>query len=495
MQFHLNRSCSRLRRGSPWPTLRKPNSPVRYVSTRGRAPELGFEDVLLTGLARDGGLYVPAEWPHLTRDEIAELAGLSYVDAALRVIRPFVGAEIGEEELRGLLADAYRSFRHPAVAPLIQIGPNDWLLELFHGPTLAFKDIAMQVLARLMDRALDRRSAALTIVGATSGDTGAAAIEAFRGREAIDVFILYPHGRVSEAQRRQMTTAVEPNVHAIAIDGTFDDCQTLLKALFGDEALRDRLSLAGVNSINWARLVAQIVYYFTAGVALGAPARSVSFSVPTGNFGDMFAGYVAMRMGLPVERLLVATNVNDILARTIATGRYEPKAVAATSSPSMDIQISSNFERLIFEIAGRDAARVRELMGNLATSGSFALNQGEHASLKQLFAGARVDEDETRSVIRRLHEATGYICDPHTAVGISAAAGVARDAAVPMVVMATAHAAKFPDAVASAIGVRPAEPARLAGQRQLAERVTRLPNDLSAVAAFICEHARVGRAQ
>jgi threonine synthase len=468
---------------------------VRYVSTRGRAPELGFEDVLLTGLARDGGLYVPAEWPHLTRDEIAGLAGLSYVDAALRVIHPFVGAEIGEEELRGLLADAYDSFRHPAVAPLVQIGPNDWLLELFHGPTLAFKDIAMQVLARLMDRALDRRGTALTIVGATSGDTGAAAIEAFRGRQAIDVFILYPHGRISEAQRRQMTTAVEPNVHAIAIDGTFDDCQTLLKALFGDGALRDRLNLAGVNSINWARLVAQIVYYFTAGVALGAPARSVSFSVPTGNFGDMFAGYVAMRMGLPVGRLVVATNVNDILARAIATGRYEPKAVSATSSPSMDIQISSNFERLIFEIAGRDAARVRELMGNLATCGSFALNQGEHASLKQLLAGVCIDEDETRTAIRQLHEATGYICDPHTAVGIGAAASVARDAAVPMVMLATAHAAKFPDAVASAIGVHPAEPERLARQRQLAERVTRLPNDLSAVAAFICEHARVGRAQ
>ncbi len=468
---------------------------MRYVSTRGRAPELGFEDVLLTGLARDGGLYVPAEWPRLTHDEIADLAGLPYVEVALRIIRPFVGAEIGEGELRGLLADAYRSFRHPAVAPLVQIGPNDWLLELFHGPTLAFKDIAMQALARLMDRALDRRGTALTIVGATSGDTGAAAIEAFRGREFIDVFILYPHGRISEAQRRQMTTTVEANVHVIAIEGTFDDCQSLLKALFGDEALRDRLHLAGVNSINWARLVAQVVYYFTAGVALGAPARPVSFSVPTGNFGDMFAGYVAMRMGLPVERLVVATNVNDILARTIATGRYEPRAVAATSSPSMDIQISSNFERLVFEIAGRDAARVRELMGNLVTSGSFALNQGEHASLRQLFAGERIDEDGIRETIRRLHDATGHICDPHTAVGIGAATRVSRNPAVPMVMLATAHAAKFPDAVASAIGVRPAEPERLTRQRQLAECVTRLPNDLSAVAAFIGEHARVGRVQ
>ena len=465
---------------------------MKYVSTRGLAPELGFEDVLLTGLARDGGLYVPAEWPRLAPDE---LSGLPYVDAAVRVMGPFVGAEVSAQELRALLAEAYAGFRHPAVAPLIQIGPNDWMLELFHGPTLAFKDIAMQALARLMDRALERRGTALTIVGATSGDTGAAAIEAFRGREAIDVFILYPHGRISEAQRRQMTTAVEPNVHAIAIDGTFDDCQTLLKALFGDEALRDRLNLAGVNSINWARLMAQIVYYFTAGVALGAPARPVSFSVPTGNFGDIFAGYAALRMGLPVQRLVVATNVNDILVRTIATGRYEPREVAATSSPSMDIQIASNFERLLFEIAGRDAARVRELMADLAAKGGFALNQGEHASLSQLFDAVRIDEDETRATIRRLRETTGSICDPHTAVGIGAAAAVARDPAIPMVMLATAHAAKFPDAVASAIGMRPGEPERLARQRQMPERITRLPNDLSAVAACIGAHARVGGAR
>jgi threonine synthase len=463
---------------------------VKYVSTRGLAPELGFEDVLLTGLARDGGLYVPAEWPRLAPDEIAELSGLPYVDAAVRVMGPFVGADVSAQELRALLAEAYAGFRHPAVAPLVQIGPNDWMLELFHGPTLAFKDIAMQALARLMDRALARRGTALTIVGATSGDTGAAAIEAFRGREATDVFILYPHGRISEVQRRQMTTAAEPNVHAIAIDGTFDDCQTLLKALFADAALRDRLNLAGVNSINWARLMAQIVYYFTAGVALGAPARPVSFSVPTGNFGDIFAGYAARRMGLPVRRLLVATNVNDILVRTIASGCYEPRAVTATSSPSMDIQIASNFERLLFEIAGRDAQRVRELMGDLAAKGGFALNQGEHASLGQLFGAVRIDEDETRATIRRLRETTGSICDPHTAVGIAAAAA-AREPATPMVMLATAHAAKFPDAVASAIGLRPGESEHLARQRQMPERVARLPNDLSAVAAFIGAHARV----
>lgn len=468
---------------------------MRYVSTRGRAPELGFEDVLLTGLAHDGGLYVPAEWPRLARDEIAALSGLTYVDAAVRVMHPFIGSEMAAEDLRELLGEAYAGFRHAAVAPLVQIGANDWVLELFHGPTLAFKDIAMQALARLMERALARRGVALTIVGATSGDTGAAAIEAFRGRDAIDVFILYPHGRISDAQRRQMTTAVEPNVHAIAIDGTFDDCQKLLKELFADEAMRRRLNLAGVNSINWARLMAQIVYYFTAGVALGAPARRVSFSVPTGNFGDMFAGYTAMRMGLPVERLVVATNVNDILVRTIASGRYEPRTVTATASPSMDIQIASNFERLVFELAGRDAERVRELMGDLAAKGLFGLNQGEHATLKQLFEGVRIDEGGTRAAMRRLHETTAMICDPHTAVGIGAAKRVARDPTIPMVMLATAHPAKFADAVADAIGARPEEPEYLARQRQMAERVTRLPNDLSAVAAFISSHARVGRSQ
>ncbi len=464
---------------------------MKYVSTRGRAPELGFEEVLLTGLARDGGLYVPAKWPVLGRAEIEAFAGLPYVEVAERVITPFVGGELTDGELRTVLDDAYSTFRHPAVAPLVQTGPNDWILELFHGPTLAFKDVAMQVLARLMDRALQRRKGAATIVGATSGDTGGAAIEAFRGRKAIDVFILYPHGRVSDVQRRQMTTAVEDNVHAIALEGTFDDCQNLLKALFNDLALRDRLQLAGVNSINWARLVSQIVYYFTAGVALGAPHRPVSFSVPTGNFGDIFAGYAARQMGLPIAQLIVATNVNDILVRTIETGRYEPKGVAATFSPSMDIQISSNFERLVFEIAGRDAARVNELMTSLSSQGSFALNQGEQASLRQLFQAARVDEDDTLAAIDELQRTTGYLADPHTAIGVAAAAKVARDPAVPMISLATAHPAKFPDAVAKATGQPPAEPATLAGQRSRAERVTVLPNDLSAVAAFIGERTRV----
>lgn len=468
-------------------------SPVSYVSTRGRAPELGFEDVLLTGLARDGGLYVPAAWPRLDTAEIEGLAGLPYVEAALTVMRPFVGRELADDELRGLLTEAYADFRHPAIAPLVQVGPNDWLLELFHGPTLAFKDIAMQVLARLMDRALARRGGAATIVTATSGDTGGAAIEAFRGRRSIDVFVLYPHGRISEVQRRQMTTAIEDNVHAIAIEGTFDDCQGLLKGLFNDLALRESLSLAGVNSINWARLMAQVVYYFTAGVALGAPHRSLTFTVPTGNFGDVFAGYVAMQMGLPVERLVVATNVNDILARAIDTGRYQPRSVVATSSPSMDIQIASNFERLLFEVAGREAGRVRELMANLDTDRSFALNQGEHGSLRQLFRGAHIDEEETLATIRSLRARAGYLADPHTAVGIAAAAKVERNPAVPMVMLATAHPAKFPDAVARAISVWPAEPEQIRQQRGLQERMTILPNDFSAVSAFIGERARARR--
>ena len=360
---------------------------IRYVSTRGTAPVLGFEDVMLTGLARDGGLYVPEAWPRLAPSQIAELSGLSYADVATRVMAPFVGPDIPEDEFHEIVTDAYATFSHSAVAPLVELAPNQWLLELFHGPTLAFKDIAMQLLARLMDRALTRRGAVATIVGATSGDTGGAAIEAFAGREAIEIFILHPYGRVSDVQRRQMTTSQASNVHNIAIEGTFDDCQALVKAMFNDLERRDRLALAGVNSINWARIMAQCVYYFTSAVALGGPERSISFCVPTGNFGDIFAGYVASRMGLPVERLVIATNTNDILARTLKTGRYEPKGVVATSSPSMDIQVSSNFERLIFEAAGRDADRVCGLMNGLAQDGGFARSDdGELGSMRKLFS-------------------------------------------------------------------------------------------------------------
>ena len=471
---------------------------MRYVSTRGIAPTLGFEDVLLAGLARDGGLYLPEAWPRLDAVEMAALAGLPYEAAALRIMRPYIGGEMADGELARLLADAYATFRHRTVAPLVQIAPSTWILELFHGPTLAFKDVAMQALARLMDRALARRGNGATIVGATSGDTGGAAIEAFRGRSAIDVFILYPHGRVSDVQRRQMTTPPEANVHALAIDGTFDDCQAIVKALFNDHGLRDELGLAGVNSINWARLLAQIVYFVTAAVALGAPGRRVAFVVPTGNFGDIFAGWAAQQMGLPVDRLVIATNMNDILARTLASGRYALAGVTPTASPSMDIQISSNFERLLYELAGRDAARVRAHMGALAQGGAFELGAGELGRLRRDFAAARVDEEETLSEIRRVHGETGYVLDPHTAVGVGAARKAAldrigHDPAVPTVVLGTAHPAKFPDAVARAIGAPPPVPEVIARQAGLPERVTRLPADTAAVARFVRATARVGR--
>jgi threonine synthase len=470
---------------------------VKYVSTRGTAPVLGFEDVLLTGLARDGGLYVPQTWPQLSPDQISSFAGRPYHEVAYEVMAPFVGGEVPELELRAICKDAYAAFSHPAVAPLIQIGPNDWILELFHGPTLAFKDVAMQVLGRLMDRALTKRGERATIVGATSGDTGGAAIEAFRGREAIDIFILFPKGRVSDVQRRQMTTPTEANVHAIAVEGTFDDCQNAVKALFNDLALRDRLWLAGVNSINWARIMAQIVYYFTSAVALGAPKRKISFSVPTGNFGDIFAGYAASKMGLPIERLIIATNANDILARTVDTGRYETKAVIPTSSPSMDIQISSNFERLLFELGDRDAARLRTLMSGLAQSGAFTLDAREHDRLRQTFAAHRVSEDQALAAIRRLHAETGYIAEPHTVAGIEAARREPSRAAttsVPMVTLATAHPAKFPEALRAALGSPPTEPARVAEQRTKMERMSVLPNDTRAIADFVSSRTRATRA-
>jgi threonine synthase len=466
---------------------------VKYISTRGAAPALGFEDVLLTGLARDGGLYLPEQWPQLTRDEIAAFAGQPYEDVAVRVMKPYVGGEIPDAELSTIVADAYATFNHRLVTPLVQVGPSDWILELFHGPTLAFKDVAMQVLSRLMDRALSRRKRTATIVGATSGDTGGAAIEAFRGREAIDIFMLFPEGRVSDVQRRQMTTPSEANVHAIAVQGTFDDCQNIVKALFNDLPFRDRFGLAGVNSINWARLMAQIVYYFTSAVALGGPGRTVSFCVPTGNFGDVLAGYAAKRMGLPVDRLVIATNVNDILTRMLETGRYESREVAATFSPSMDIQISSNFERLLFELTGRNAERINGLMRDLSERGAFALTQGEHGQLKEGFDAERTDEAATLATIRTLEAATGYLADPHTAVAVSAAGRVPRQPDVPMITLSTAHPAKFPDAIRRAVGRAPAEPASVAKQRTLSERVTVLPNDAAAIARYVSANARAGR--
>ena len=458
---------------------------MRYVSTRGEAPDLGFEDVLLTGLARDGGLYLPERWPQVSQADMARMAGRPYEAVALEVIRSFVDGEISDAELGAIIDEAYATFRHRTVAPLVQIGPSDWILELFHGPTLAFKDVAMQVLARLMDRALQRRGRRATIVGATSGDTGGAAIEAFRGRRSIDMFILYPNGRVSDVQRRQMTTAPEANVFALAVDGTFDDCQNILKALFNDLQFRERMQLAGVNSINWARLVAQIVYYFTSAVALGAPERNVTFSVPTGNFGDVFAGYAAICMGLPVDRLVIATNVNDILVRTFETGLYQPRGVVATRSPSMDIQVSSNFERLLFELSDRNPERLVEQMEALRLHGKFALDPDELALMRQFFAAVRVTEDETLAEISRLAAATGYVADPHTAVGTAAARRVARDPDIPMVTLATAHPAKFPDAIVSAIGRAPPIPESVARQAVLPEKTIQVPADARKIAEFI----------
>ncbi len=452
---------------------------MRYVSTRGEAPALGFRDVVLTGLARDGGLYLPETWPALTHDEIAGLAGLPYSEVAFQIVSRFVGAEIAAPALRKMLADAYATFRHEAVAPLVQIGPNHFLLELFHGPTLAFKDLAMQFLARLMDHILAERDERATIVGATSGDTGGAAIEAFRGRERIDVAILFPDGRVSQVQRRQMTTAREKNVQAIAIEGTFDDAQALVKGMFNDSRFRERVRLSGVNSINWGRIVAQIVYYFAAAVALGAPHRPVSFTVPTGNFGNIFAGYAAKRMGLPIARLVVATNVNDILHRTLQTGRYEVRGVTPTTSPSMDIQISSNFERLLFEVEGRDPVAVGRLMAGLAQSGAYTLGPKARAALAADFASGVADEQETANVIARLKRDDGILIDTHTAVGVAVAES--HLGPVPMVTMATAHPAKFPDAVEAAAGERPELPEWARPILSAEENYRVVPADLTAI--------------
>ena len=468
---------------------------MKFISTRGSARAVTFEDALLAALAPDGGLFMPEAWPVLGHGEIAGLAGLDYADAADRIMRPFLDGDPCEQDLSEILAEAYDSFHHPAVAPLAQLGPNSFVLELFHGPTLAFKDLAMQVVARLMDRALKRRGARATVVGATSGDTGAAAIEAFRGLDAIDVFILHPKGRISEVQRRQMTTASEANVHNIAVTGTFDDCQAIVKGMFRDTDLAAKLGLTGINSINFARILAQIGYYFTSAVSLGSPHRPVAFSVPTGNFGDIFAGYAARAMGLPVERLVIATNLNDSLPRVFASGAFEPQSVIATSSPSMDIQLASNFERLLFELAGRNADRVVGLMDELRKQGSFRLSQGELGQLRDLFGAYSVGEDETEMTIRGVLEETGMLVDPHTAVGIAASRQDAAQGPVPMIVLSTAHAAKFPVAVERACGVEPSQPERLRLRLGQNERCTELPAEFDAVAGFVVDHAHAAPAE
>lgn len=465
---------------------------MRYISTRGEAPALSFADCLLAGLARDGGLYLPESWPQLTQGEIAAYAGQPFHAVAFDLIRRFTGGTIADSVLREATEAAYASFAHPAVTPLVQIGPNRFVLELFHGPTLAFKDVAMQLLARLMDHALAEAGRRATIVGATSGDTGGAAIEAFRNSKRADVFVLFPEGRVSDVQRRMMTTPTEAHLHAVTIPGTFDDCQNLVKALFNNHRFRDSVNLSGVNSINWARVVAQVTYYFVAAVALGAPHRKVAFSVPTGNFGDIFAGYVARKMGLPIEQLVIATNVNDILARTLQTGRYEMAPVAATSSPSMDIQISSNFERLLFEASGRDAGAVCQMMASLKQSGAFTLPPAVLAAIRADFSAFRADEGEVAGAIRTIAGQTGYALDPHTATGVVAAdkAGLAK--ATPLVVLATAAPAKFPDTMRAVAGIEAPLPARLARLMTDPERMSPVANDSAALEDFIRSHRQAG---
>ena len=466
---------------------------MHYVSTRGEAPSHSFAETMLAGLARDGGLYVPDAWPRLDPQAIAGFAGRPYAEVAVEVIRPFTDESIAVADLARMAQEAYGSFRHPAVAPLTQLGVSTFALELFHGPTLAFKDLAMQLLARLMDHVLAARGERRTIVVATSGDTGGAAVEAFRGRAQVDLVVLFPNGRDFRCERRMMTTADAGNVSAIAIDGTFDDCQALVKAMFNHHAFSDQVRLSGVNSINWARIVAQAVYYFTAAVSLGAPQRKVAFTVPTGNFGDVYAGFVAQRMGLPIDRLVIATNVNDILARTLATGAYELREVTPTTSPSMDIQVSSNFERLLFDACHRDAGAVRAAMASLAQSRRFALSAQALGYIRTLFSADRADEDEVAATIRTVKRETGNFVDPHTAVGIAVAEKETRDPAVPMVVLSTAHAAKFPDAVQAACGARPHLPEWLSDLNDRRERVTVLPAEQSAVERFVLQTSRAAQ--
>lgn len=459
---------------------------MNYISTRGQAPTLGFEETMLTGLARDGGLYLPETIPQMRKAEIAALEGVAYEEAAFRVMWPFLGGAFTEDAFRGIIARAYAGFAHVARAPLTELAPGHFLLELFHGPTLAFKDFAMQLIGQLFEAALERSGRRVCIVGATSGDTGSAAIEAFRGLAAVDVFILYPHGRISEVQRRQMTTPADDNVHALALDGDFDDCQARVKDMFNDFAFRDAVGLAGVNSINWARVLAQVVYYFTAAVALGAPHRAISFTVPTGNFGDILAGYIARRMGLPIERLVVATNQNDILHRCLTAGDdYRPAGVVPSISPSMDIQISSNFERALFYAYGEDGRAVARLMDELK-AGGFSVSQGALEALREVYDSGRCSEEETRATIARVLAESGALLCPHSAVGVRVADETRRQG-TPMVTLATAHPAKFPDAVEAASGTRPPLPARLSDLYERPERLARVDNDLGALESLIRE--------
>ena len=460
---------------------------LRYISTRGGVPAAGFEDVLFAGLAADGGLYVPETWPKLDRDHLATLQSASYQDVAAYVLQPFVGEDLEPDELERLIDAAYGTFSHQAIAPVKQLAAGEWVMELFHGPTLAFKDVALQLLGLLFEHFLKRREGTITIVGATSGDTGSAAIATTAGRAHMRTIILHPKDRVSEVQRRQMTTVEAGNIHNIAIEGSFDDCQALVKAMFNDPGFRERLNLSAINSINWGRIMAQIVYYVTASLALGGPWRRMTFSVPSGNFGDVYAGYVAARMGLPIEQLIVATNRNDILARFFQSGIYSAGDVSPTISPSMDIQVASNFERLLFDLCDRDGDRVRELMAAFAEEKRFRISDEALGKARELFSAHRVEEAETLRMMADCLDKTGEVVDPHTAVGLAAAKALNAAADAPVITLATAHPAKFPDAVEQATGIRPALPRHLKDLMTKPERLTVLPNDLKAVQAHINE--------
>jgi threonine synthase len=463
---------------------------MRYISTRGSAPTLDFRDVTLAGLAKDGGLYLPESWPSFSAAQITALRGLSYVDTAVAVMLPFVEGTLSEDDLRRLCSQAYGRFAHAAVVPLAQLDERQWLLELFHGPTLAFKDVALQLLGLLFERFLTGSTQQVTVVGATSGDTGSAAIDALAGRAGVDVFMLHPKGRVSDVQRRQMTTVIAPNIHNIALeDASFDDAQALVKAMFNDPGFSGKFALSAVNSINWARLMAQIVYYFYAAVRLGAPERPVAFSVPTGNFGDVFAGYVAAKMGLPVAKLIVATNVNDILHRALSAGDYSQGTVVPTPSPSMDIQVSSNFERLLFDLGSRDGHALADQMRGFETSKAMRLTNAQREGASALFASDRIDLDDMALAMRWACEASGQIIDPHTAIGLAAARRADLPADVPVVTLATAHPAKFRDAVERATGQRPVLPARMGDLFEREERYASLPGTFDAVTAYIAERA------
>lgn len=460
------------------------NNALHYLSTRGRAPVLDFEQATLAGLAADGGLYVPESWPAFSADEIHAMRGLDYAQLAHRIVGRFTGECIDDDMLARLSADAYRDFDEPRVAPLVQLDSELYLLELFHGPTLAFKDFALQLLGRLFGHFLTARGQTCTIIGATSGDTGSAAIEAVRGLDAVTLYMLHPAGRVSEVQRRQMTCVLDANIHNLAVDGDFDDCQRLVKALFNDAEFRQRHRLAAVNSINWARIAAQVVYYFYAALQLGAPDRAVDFAVPTGNFGNVFAGYVARQMGLPIRRLIIGCNRNDILARFFESGVMRRRQLHATISPSMDIQVSSNFERFLFDLLDRDGEQVRTLMDRFSAHGEFSVSRDVHRRAAELICAHRLTDDETRAQIADTHRQNGVLLDPHSAIGVAAAVAHA-EAGAPTVALATAHPAKFGEAVAAAVGAPPPLPPRLQAVMRKRERARRVTNEAGAVKAVI----------